>query len=123
MNPPPEPRAATPPQEAPSPGVSVLLSTCPQTEAERLATFLVEGGHAACVNILPQVTSIYRWKGKVERDQESLLVIKCPRANLDQLLTALRSQHPYEVPEILSLEVTGGNPAYLSWVLECAGGG
>ena len=61
----------------PDPKVSILLSTCAPADAERLASFLVGTGQVACVNIVPQVTSIYRWQGKLERDAESLLVIKC----------------------------------------------
>ena len=102
--------------------VCVLLSTCPSQEAERLATFLVEKGHAACVNILPQVTSVYRWEGKIQRDGESLLVIKCPRERAEDVTRALVEEHPYDVPEVIVLKVKGGNPAYLDWVIESAKG-
>jgi len=102
--------------------VCILLSTCAPRDAERLAGFLVEGGHAACVNIVPQVRSIYRWQGKVERDGESLLVIKCSRDRAPAVQEALVEEHPYEVPEVLILEVQGGNPSYLSWVLESSKG-
>ncbi len=102
--------------------VCVLLSTCAPQDAERLASFLVEGGHAACVNIVPQVTSVYRWEGKVERAAESLLVIKCPRDRAEAVTGALVKEHPYEVPEVIVLKVKGGNSKYLDWVLQSAKG-
>ena len=103
--------------------IRVLLSTCPPALAEELAGFLVEGRHAACVNILPGVTSIYRWKGKIERDSECLLVIKCSKSVVRDTLAAILEKHPYEVPEVVVLAVEGGNPSYLSWVVESTGQG
>jgi periplasmic divalent cation tolerance protein len=103
--------------------ICVLFSTCPPKEAERLAGFLVEKNYAACVNIIPAVTSIFRWEGKVERDSESLLVIKCAWDRVKEVTEALLEEHPYDVAEVIALEVKGGNPVYLSWVLETAGGG
>lgn len=98
--------------------VCVLFSTCPPNEAERLAAFLVEKKYVACVNIIPAVTSIYRWKGNIERDAESLLVIKCARHRVKEVTEALVEEHPYDVPEVIVLKVKGGNPAYLNWVVE-----
>ena len=102
--------------------VCVLFSTCPPNDAERLASFLVEKNYAACVNIIPAVNSIYRWEGKVERDGESLLVVKCAQSRVDEVTKALLEEHPYDVPEVIALKVKGGNRAYLNWVLEAAGG-
>lgn len=96
--------------------VTVLLSTCAPGDAERLARMLVEGNHAACVNILPQVTSVYRWQGKVEQETESLLVVKCPREKAEAAAAQLVKEHPYELPEVVALNVDGGNRAYLDWV-------
>ena len=101
--------------------VCVLLSTCPPAEAERLATLLVAGGHAACVNIAPRVTSVYRWEGKLQKDEESLLVIKCARARVEAATAALVAAHPYDVPEVIALDVAAGHPPYLDWVLQHAG--
>ena len=100
--------------------VCILLSTCPPEVAEQLATALVEKSHVACVNIVPQVTSIYRWQGKLERGSECLLVIKCAREQVKEVTAALLKEHPYEVPEVLALKVKGGNPAYLDWVVGAA---
>lgn len=96
--------------------VRVLLSTCPQEKAEELATFLVESNLAACVNIVPLVTSVYRWEGKLQKEPESLLVIKCPKSTAKAAVEALVEKHPYDVPEVLVLATKGGNPHYLAWV-------
>jgi len=96
--------------------VRVLLSTCPQAKAEELATFLVESNLAACVNIVPLVTSVYRWEGKLQKEPESLLVVKCPKATAKAAVKRLVEKHPYDVPEVLVLATKGGNPDYLDWV-------
>ncbi|MBI4605452.1 MAG: divalent-cation tolerance protein CutA [Planctomycetes bacterium] len=104
--------------------ICVVLCTCPPAEAERLAGLLVEKGLAACVNVVPGLTSVYRWEGKVCRDPESLLVIKCPRRGVEVLTEALVEAHPYDVPEVIALKVKDGNRAYLDWVVaSCSGGG
>ena len=102
-------------------GVSVALCTCPPPEAVRLAGLLVEGGLAACVNVLPSVQSIYRWEGKLENEEESLLIIKTTTAGFAGLRDALAEAHPYDVPEIILLDVADGLPAYIEWVLSGAG--
>jgi periplasmic divalent cation tolerance protein len=101
-----------------NPAVSLVLSTCPQAVAEDLAEMLVSSGLAACINILPSVTSVYRWQGRVQKDNEALLVIKCPAGNYATLETRLRSEHPYELPEIITVPQVGGLAEYLQWVSE-----
>ena len=96
--------------------VRVLLCSAPPARAEALAGELVERRFAACVNVIAGVVSRYRWQGKLERDEESLLVIKCDEARVDELIAALPELHPYEVPELLSLPVEKGNRAYVDWV-------
>jgi periplasmic divalent cation tolerance protein len=97
----------------------VALSTVAKAEdAERIAAVLVEQRLAACVNIVPGVTSVYRWKGKIERDQEQLLVIKTRWDRMEELKTALVSLHPYEVPELVVLRVEAGHAPYLAWLDE-----
>jgi periplasmic divalent cation tolerance protein len=97
----------------------VALSTVGTAEdAERLARALVEKRLAACVNIIPGLVSIYRWRGAVERAEERLLVIKTRADRLSALREALVSLHPYEVPELLTLPVEDGHPPYLSWLDE-----
>ena len=97
----------------------VVLSTCGSPEeAARLARRLVETRAAACVNILPGVSSVYRWKGAVEEAQELLLVIKTRRPLLERLISELRAVHSYEVPEVVALPVVDGLDSYLAWIDE-----
>lgn len=97
----------------------VALTTVPgDFDAAGLAKTLVERGLAACVNVLPGVTSIYRWKGAVETDAEQQLVIKTTAdkiAALDEAITAL---HPYDVPEFIVLPIVAGSSRYLAWLDE-----
>ena len=100
----------------------VAFSTVARPEdAERIATALVERGLAACVNVVSGVTSIYRWKGEVQRDAELLLVIKTAAARFEELREALVALHPYEVPELVALPVEAGHPPYLAWLDESVG--
>jgi periplasmic divalent cation tolerance protein len=108
-------------ERADSPEVRVLLSTAPPDAADALARALVEERLAACVNVVPGVKSTYRWEGKIEVDDEVMLVIKCVQGGLDSLLTRLEELHPYDVPEALALPVDGGSARYLNWVRDaCA---
>jgi periplasmic divalent cation tolerance protein len=95
----------------------VVLVTCPtRAVARRLARKLVDRGLAACVNILPGLTSVYTWNGKTEQAKEVLLLIKTPRAGFERLRRGVLSWHPYEVPEVIALPIVQGHPAYLRWV-------
>ncbi|HSD66411.1 MAG TPA: divalent-cation tolerance protein CutA [Vicinamibacteria bacterium] len=98
-------------------GRVVAFSTAGTAEdAERIARALVERRLAACVNVVPGVVSIYRWRGEVCRDEERLLVVKTRRERLDALREALVDLHPYELPELVALEITGGHEPYLAWL-------
>lgn len=95
----------------------LLYSTVPDREAgERLGRQLVEEGWAACVNVLPGMRSVYRWHGAVEAADEAVLIVKTTRAAAAAAAARLRALHPYELPCILELSVTGGDPAYLAWL-------
>ncbi len=97
----------------------VILMTAPGLESARqIARALVEKRLAACVNLLPGVTSIYRWEGQVQEDAEVLLICKTRRARLAALQEEVKAIHPYQVPEILALPVAAGSEAYLNWVGE-----
>jgi periplasmic divalent cation tolerance protein len=99
----------------------LVLVTCGSAAEARKITRAVVGKRlAACVNVLPEVQSTYRWRGKVERSRELLLVIKTTRARLRRLEEEIRRLHSYEVPEFLVLEVEKGSPAYLRWLGENA---
>lgn len=98
-------------------GTLVVLVTCPtQRIAQKLAHVLVERRQAACVNVIPGLTSIYRWEGKICRDTETLLVIKTRQMRLPVLTRLIKSLHPYSIPEVLAIPVVGGSASYLSWV-------
>jgi periplasmic divalent cation tolerance protein len=95
----------------------VVLTTVEKAEAgERLAQLLVEHELAACVQLLPPMTSIYRWQGRVERATETLLLIKTTRAAYQGLETAIRENHSYSTPEIIVLPVEAGLKEYLDWL-------
>ena len=96
----------------------IILSNCPPDKAETIAATLVEERLAACVNALPGVVSTYRWKGAVERDPETTLIVKTSAAALARCVARLRVLHPYEVPEIVVLQpdVAASLPAYVEWV-------
>jgi periplasmic divalent cation tolerance protein len=98
----------------------VVLCNAPPERAEAIARTLVEQRLAACVNVIPGVTSIYTWKGKVEREGESTLLIKTRAARVEALTQAIRAVHPYEVPEIIALPILPGmgEPAYARWVAQ-----
>jgi periplasmic divalent cation tolerance protein len=85
-------------------------------EAKRIARALVSERLAACANVIPGVSSVYWWEGQVQEEQEAMLVIKTTAARVNALETRLVELHPYDVPELLSIPVTGGYPPYLAWV-------
>ena len=91
-----------------------------ESDALSLAKTLVDERLAACVNVLPAMVSIYRWKGSIEQDKEHQVVIKTSSDRLPALETRLRQIHPYELPEFLILDADGG-AAYLAWVRESVG--
>ncbi len=101
----------------PSPVRIALTTASSCEEAERLAHAFVERRLAACVNILPGLTSVYRWQGAIEAQTEFLLLIKTALDSIPALESALRELHSYDVPEFIVLSVEGGSAAYLDWVL------
>ncbi len=95
----------------------LAITTCPDMEiAETLATALVEERLAACVNILPGARSVYEWQGKVEKEQELVLLIKSRSDRLNALETRLLELHPYELPELIVVPLVGGLAPYLLWI-------
>lgn len=98
-------------------GVRVVLVTGPDGESlAGLGRRLVEERVAACVNVLDGVRSIYRWEGRVESEDEALALIKTTTARLEELERRILTLHPYDEPEVVALEVTGGSESYLEWV-------
>ncbi len=95
----------------------LVLTTCGSPEeARRIAQELVERRLAACVNIVPQIESVYRWKGEVETATEWLLIIKTTADAFEQLRTALGKLHSYDVPECIEITIEDGSAAYLEWI-------
>ena len=110
----PSERDPTAPNE---PAVSVVMVTAPDAdEGARLARALVEERLAACVNVVPGLRSVYRWQGEVEEAAEVLLVAKTRRDRVAALAARVRELHPYDLPETLALDASGGSAAYLDWV-------
>lgn len=95
----------------------VLTNLPDRPSAERLAQSLVQARLAACVNILAPCRSVYNWKGKIEDAQEHPVLIKTTRDRYDSLEAAIRSSHPYELPEIIAVPLAAGFSAYLDWVV------
>jgi len=102
--------------------ILLVISTFPDPEtARRIAQQLVTEKLAACANITAPVQSIYHWQGRVENAQETMVFFKTTAERFPQLTTELQELHPYDVPEIVALQIADGAPAYLRWVAEsCA---
>lgn len=99
----------------------VVFITAPEGEAPGLARALVGERLAACVNLIPGVTSVYRWESQIQEDSETLLVAKTTEEGVEPLTRRVRELHSYEVPEVVVLPVVGGLAQYLDWVRgECA---
>ena len=95
----------------------IVVTTCPTPEiATQLANDIVEQQLAACVNIIPTIKSVYKWKGKIEHDNESLLIIKTMKQQLASLEELILRLHPYETPEFISMPIESGSKAYLDWI-------
>lgn len=97
----------------------IVLTTCGNDEdAGALARALVEGRLAACVNAVSNVASTYRWKGEVQQDRETLLIIKTTAQRLSAVEKTIREQSKYELPEVIALPVQSGGSDYLAWIRE-----
>lgn len=100
----------------------VVYCTCPdQGVATHIAEAVVSERLAACVNLVPGVTSIYHWQGEIQRDAELLLIIKTRHAVYPQLEARIIELHPYQVPEIIALPIQAGSAAYLAWMADNTG--
>jgi periplasmic divalent cation tolerance protein len=96
--------------------IVVLMTAANGEEAARLADLLIGAHLAACVQILPEVESVYRWQGKIERQAEILLLAKTTRAKFEELEREVRALHSYDTPEIIALPVVAGSTPYLEWL-------
>jgi periplasmic divalent cation tolerance protein len=97
----------------------LVLNTCPDQEtAQKMATSLLETNLAACVSILPKVRSVYRWEGKIETSDEHMLLIKTTKMLFCALQEHILANHPYELPEIISVPISSGLDQYLDWIAD-----
>lgn len=109
--------AVAPGYTAPVTDALLVFTTLPTPDkAADLARILVEEGLVACGNVLPAVRSIYKWEGKVEDENEVMLLLKTRAEHLDRLKLRILELHPYEVPEVLAIPVESGYRAYLEWI-------
>jgi periplasmic divalent cation tolerance protein len=98
----------------------LMFCTCPdEAIAQTIGDTLINERLAACVSLMPGITSIFHWDGQIQRDREVLILIKTIEARASALTERLRELHPYEVPEIIAVPITEGLPDYLSWITKC----
>ncbi len=100
----------------------VLVTVGKPEEAEKIASALVEERLAACCNLVPSVRSVYRWKGEICREAETLMIIKTRRDRFEALRARVAELHSYDVPEIVELPILAGHTPYLDWLREETGG-
>ena len=96
----------------------VYMTAGSKNEAMAIANELVENHLAACVNIVPGLTSVYQWQGKLEKDNEVLLLIKTQEDRYNQLEALIQQAHPYELPEVVAIDISTGSERYLAWLDE-----
>ena len=96
--------------------IIVLITAGSEDEARKIARLLVKEEKAACVNIVPGVDSLFRWKGKINSARETLLLVKTRASLLSEIICLVKEAHSYEVPEIIALPITGGSEDYLKWL-------
>ena len=100
-----------------------IYATFPEVAlAEKIAQLLISARLAACANITPGAMSIYPWQGKIESSQEVIMFVKTTAQHAEAAMALIREHHPYRIPAILSLPVSGGNPDFLAWIHETVGG-
>ena len=94
----------------------LFITTANTEEAQRIASMLLNQKKAACVNIVPKVSSLFWWQDKLDSAQESLLIVKTKTSLLNEVVTLVREIHSYDIPEIIALPIVGGNQDYLDWI-------
>ena len=103
--------------------IVVLVTGSNARECTKIARRLLERRLIACANLVPQVRSLYTWKGKVADEKECLMVLKSSRERFPELQAEIEKLHSYSVPEIIALPIVEGSPNYLGWIAESVGGG
>ena len=98
--------------------IIVLITASSADEAARIGTALVDEHLAACVNVVPQIRSLFFWEGKTRDERETLLICKSRLQILDELISRVKALHSYTIPEILALPIVGGSSDYIAWMVE-----
>jgi periplasmic divalent cation tolerance protein len=101
--------------------VRIIFVSLPREEARDMARTVVEKRLAACANVIPKMESFYWWEGKIENDEEALLMIKTSYLKVEDLIRFMQENHPYEIPDIISVPIMEGLPDYINWMLEETG--
>ena len=96
--------------------IVLFITTTTTEEAQRISSMLLNQKKAACVNIVPKVSSLFWWQDKLDSAQESLLIVKTKTILLNEIVTLVREIHSYDIPEIIALPIAGGNQDYLDWI-------
>jgi len=96
--------------------VVIFITVGTDVEAKKIANMLLNQRKAACVNIVPKVSSFFWWQDKLDSAQESLLIVKTKASALNGIVSLVKDLHSYEIPEIVALPIIGGNPDYLDWI-------
>lgn len=96
--------------------IVLFITTANAEEAQRIAALLLKERKAACINIVPGISSLFWWQGKLDSAQENLLIVKSKASVLDAIVNLVKEHHSYDVPEIIALPIIGGNPDYLDWI-------
>jgi len=109
-------------QDLTSNALVVLMTAATAEEADRIAEMLVNQRLAACVQILPEMQSVYTWKGEVQREREVLLLVKSTREKFSELERQVRAIHSYETPEIIALPIAAASEPYLKWLMSSCEG-
>jgi periplasmic divalent cation tolerance protein len=96
--------------------IVIYITTNSFDSAKKIGKILLDKKLVACVNIVPKIKSVFRWKGKIEKEDEVLLILKTKRVLFDKIVQKVKEMHPYEVPEIIGLPIVCGNQSYLDWI-------
>ena len=96
--------------------VVIFITTGTDEEAHKVAEALLKNRDAACVNIVPRISSLFWWQDKLDSAQESLLIVKSKASLLSEIVRLVKEVHSYDVPEVIALPIIGGNPDYLEWI-------
>jgi len=101
--------------------IVLFITTATAEEAQQISNVLLNQRKAACVNIMPNVTSLFWWQDKIESANENLLIVKTKASLLDEVVRLVIENHSYEIPEVIALPIIGGNQDYLEWIYKEVG--